>query len=92
MKSIKIIADTSEVGVISIQDGKLLFEIEDEIIKQQVIKIAEKPLFYLKDEEIEGGVKTVKAFADPGTEEHLRVLLFELRKINLEGRINNQGA
>ncbi len=89
MKEIKILSfsDEREIGNISIEKGSLIFKIKEKIMEEKIRKIADNPLIYLKDEEIPGGVKTVKAQAEPGTEEHLRVLLFELRKIGMDGRV-----
>ena len=91
MKSIRVFAFSGgeEIGTIGLEEGKMKYHIKDRAMEDKIRTIAEKPLSYLKDEEIEHGTKTIRATASPGTEEHLRVLLFELRKIGLEGRINN---
>lgn len=75
-----------EVGTVALAGGSLEVRVADEALAAKVRDFALKPLPYLRDEAIPGGEKTVKAVAQPGTEEHLRVLMFEVRKLGLEAR------
>lgn len=92
MKSIKILTlpEEKEIGRISIVNKNLKFEIEDKGLEQKIKSLTDKPIKHLKDEELAYAEKTVMAVSEPGTEEHLTLLLFELRKLGLEGRLITQ--
>jgi hypothetical protein len=87
MTAVRVFSKGREVGLIELKEGSIDVRVADSALASKIRKTALRPLPYLKDEELEGGVKTVKALAQPGTEEHLRILMFELRKIGLEGRL-----
>lgn len=75
-----------EIGTLSLENGALKIDVTDDVMAKKIDAIARKPLRYLKDDSDEYAERTILASAEPGTEEHLRVLMFELRKIGLESR------
>jgi len=86
MNTLRILRGEREVGRLALRHGELAVEVADDSLREKVRQVALRPLHYLRDEPMVGGEKTVKATALPGTEEHLRVLMFELRRLGLEGR------
>lgn len=87
MKALRLLSGDrgADVGTVTIRDGSLEISVADKELAEKIREIARKPLPYLRDE---GAVeKTVRAVATPGTEEHLKVLMFELRKLGLESRV-----
>ena len=76
-----------EVGALVLENGVLQINVPDDLLAEKIDALARKSLRYLKDDGDEYAERTILATAEPGTEEHLRVLMFELRKIGLESRI-----
>lgn len=89
VKALRLLSSdgTGEVGTIALREGTLEINIGDEALANRIREIAFNPLPYLRDAGDDHAERTVKAVAVPGTEEHLRILIFELRKLGLESRI-----
>jgi hypothetical protein len=76
-----------QAGRLWLAGGNLHLEVPDEALRGEVEALVMRPLPYLTEAAPE---QTVLAVARPGTSEHLRVLMFELRRLGLEARLHGE--
>lgn len=78
--------DGPAVGRLELREGGVHVETADPALADRLRALAARPLTWLADDGDADVQRTVRRVAEPGTPEHLRVLMFEVRSLGLEAR------
>lgn len=75
------------VGRLELQEGRLHVEVADPVLAAKVRALAEQPGTWPADDGDPAVERSILREARPGTPEHLRFLMFQVRSLGLEARL-----